>query len=89
MKDCKWYKKRKYELFAAIINDEMQKDGVLVRAIVFGALGSVEKENTKAFKLLDIPEYKYIPLFKDINCIIVTELVKIWEYVKLIMSFMS
>ena len=89
MEDHKRYKKQKYEPFAAIINDEMCREGVVVGVIVFGTLGSVGKGNVKAFKLLDILDKSHAALFKDINCIIATDIYKIWEHVKLIMSFTS
>ena len=77
LKDCKQYKKQKYEPLTVIINDKMNKDGVTVRAIIFKMLGSVRKGNAKVFKILGILEKKHLVLFKDINCIIAVKIDKI------------
>lgn len=78
------FKMLKYEPLAAILNEEMEREGITVGALVFGVLGSVgervPKELKKTFGLTDKAVTRVL---REVNIILAEECVKIWEHVKL------
>lgn len=88
VKDREEFKILKYEPLAAILNEEMEREGIDVGALAFGVMGSVSERVPKdLMKYLGLREKQVKKLLREVNILLAEEAAKIWDHVKLVGVF--